>query len=309
MADLRATARRAAQKYGLDPDVFLRQINQESGFNPTARSPAGALGVAQIMPATARGWGVDPLNPTQALDAAAKNMRRYVDQYGSYKNALVAYNAGPGRVGGPLPAETQNYIKIILGGHGEPSTRPSRSSSGSGGGDNSAARAQLIQSFLEDKNADPVQFALQGRALQDVAPTSSTKTRTTGGARTASVGSHGQPDLHGSAVKELIYNDGGKGFGIKNGAEVDGPSFYSGVWAGHANHVHVAAGPKTVVELGRIAQHQFGLHVGENPHFGGVNPVHVPGSYHNKGEAIDVSGDKAKMRRFAEFVKHYQQGR
>jgi hypothetical protein len=69
--------------------------------------------------------------------------------------------------------------------------------------------------------------------------------------------------------------------------------------------VHVAAGPKTVVELGRIAQDRFGLHVGENPHFGGVNPVHVPGSYHNKGEAIDVSGDPKKMAAYARFVRNY----
>ena len=49
-------ARQAAQKIGLDPDIFMRQIQQESGFNPTAKSPAGAAGIAQFMPATARAW-------------------------------------------------------------------------------------------------------------------------------------------------------------------------------------------------------------------------------------------------------------
>jgi hypothetical protein len=116
MADLQALARRKAQKYGLDPNVFVRQIRQESGFNPHARSPAGAIGVAQIMPATARGWGVNPNDPAAALDAAAKHMAGYVRQFGSYRNALVAYNAGPGAVGRSLPAETRNYIKVILGG-------------------------------------------------------------------------------------------------------------------------------------------------------------------------------------------------
>jgi soluble lytic murein transglycosylase-like protein len=116
MADLRAVARAKAKKYGLDPGVFERQIQQESGFNPGARSPAGALGVAQIMPATARGWGVNPLNPSQALDAAARNMARYVQQFGSYEKALRAYNAGPGNVERSKSfAETNNYVRTILG--------------------------------------------------------------------------------------------------------------------------------------------------------------------------------------------------
>jgi hypothetical protein len=131
MADLQTLARRKAQKYGLDPNVFERQIRQESGFNPNAVSPAGAIGIAQIMPATARGWGVNPRDPNAALDAAARNMARYVKQYGGIKNALVAYNAGPGRVGGKLPAETQNYIKTILGG--------SSGGGGNGGGSGGSA--------------------------------------------------------------------------------------------------------------------------------------------------------------------------
>jgi hypothetical protein len=112
----------------------------------------------------------------------------------------------------------------------------------------------------------------------------------------------------GSKIKELIFNDGGKGYAIKNGQRVDGRSFYSDVWAGHAGHVHVAAGPKTTVRLGKLAQ-SMGLHVGENPHFGGVTPVHVAGSNHYRGEAIDVSGDKAKMRAFARAVEGYQRSR
>src|SRR3954470_14082342 len=110
MADLRKVARQDARKYGLDPGTFERQIGAESGFNPHITSPAGARGVAQIMPSTAAGWGVNPDDPIASLDAAAKHMAQYVKQYGSYRNALVAYNAGPGRVGGKLPAETAAYI-------------------------------------------------------------------------------------------------------------------------------------------------------------------------------------------------------
>jgi len=68
-ADYRAIAKQKAEKYGLLPDVFLRQIQQESGFNPGAVSEAGALGIAQIMPSTARGWGVNPRDPVASLDA------------------------------------------------------------------------------------------------------------------------------------------------------------------------------------------------------------------------------------------------
>lgn len=119
MANYEQVARRAAARYGLNPNVFVRQIRAESGFNPRVVSSAGARGIAQIMPATARGWGVNPDDPNAALNAAAKNMASYVRKYGSYRNALVAYNAGPGRVGKPLYSETANYIARILP-NGEP---------------------------------------------------------------------------------------------------------------------------------------------------------------------------------------------
>jgi hypothetical protein len=97
--------------------VFERQIQQESGFDPTISSPAGAQGIAQIMPATAKSWGVDPLKPRQALDAAARHMAEYVKQFGSYEDALRAYNAGPGAVDASKNyAETNNYVRTILGG-------------------------------------------------------------------------------------------------------------------------------------------------------------------------------------------------
>ena len=127
---LRAHARQAAQRYGLDPGVFERQIQQESGFNPHGpSSSAGAQGIAQIMPATARGWGVNPNDPKAALDAAAKHMAAYVKQYGSVRNALIAYNAGPGRVGKSLPAETQHYLDVILNGKSGKSSGSSKTKS------------------------------------------------------------------------------------------------------------------------------------------------------------------------------------
>jgi soluble lytic murein transglycosylase-like protein len=117
----------AAVNAGIDPNLFERQINQESGYNPWAVSPAGAEGIAQFMPATASSMGVNPWDPTSALYGAAQLMAQNSNQFGgNYAMALAAYNAGPGAVqyainaGGNswyyyLPAETQNYVSVIMG--------------------------------------------------------------------------------------------------------------------------------------------------------------------------------------------------
>ncbi|MCW2960177.1 MAG: Lytic transglycosylase catalytic [Thermoleophilia bacterium] len=117
--DFRAMAYRAAVGAGIKrPGLFVRQMAAESGFQPCAGSPAGAIGIAQIMPETARGWGVDPWVPADALQAAAKAMAKYERQLGSYRLALAAYNAGTGavaRFGGVPPyAETQEYIRRVM---------------------------------------------------------------------------------------------------------------------------------------------------------------------------------------------------
>ena len=70
--DWREQARLAAIQAGVDPNLFLRLVQQESGFNPNARSPVGAQGLAQLMPATARELGVDPSDPMQNLAGGAK---------------------------------------------------------------------------------------------------------------------------------------------------------------------------------------------------------------------------------------------
>ena len=121
-----------ARKYGIDPEIFVRQMVQESGLNPDAVSPAGALGIAQIMPKTAKdpGYGVapvsDPTDPEESLRFGAEYMRAMLDRYeGDYGKALAAYNAGPGAVdkagGVPPYRETQNYVSTILGGKMQPS--------------------------------------------------------------------------------------------------------------------------------------------------------------------------------------------
>jgi len=111
---------------GINPSVFERQIWQESGFRADAVSSAGAQGIAQFMPSTARAHGVDVSNPLSSLCGAARLDASYLHTYqGNYAKMLGAYNAGPGRVdwamsqGGAswcafLPAETQQYILNIL---------------------------------------------------------------------------------------------------------------------------------------------------------------------------------------------------
>jgi soluble lytic murein transglycosylase-like protein len=111
----------AATKYGLDPTLLAGVVKQESNFNPSAHSGAGAKGLTQLMDATARRLGVtDPFDPAQSLDAGAKFLSGLLKQFhGDESLALAAYNAGPGAVqkygGIPPYQETQRYVPQVLG--------------------------------------------------------------------------------------------------------------------------------------------------------------------------------------------------
>ena len=112
-------AKAAARKHGVPEDMFLKLVQQESGWNPGAVSPKGATGLAQLMPGTAAILGVDPTNPHQNLEGGARYLRQMYDKFGSWRLALAAYNAGPGAVekhdGIPPYTETKNYVIAILG--------------------------------------------------------------------------------------------------------------------------------------------------------------------------------------------------
>ena len=173
MVDYRAAAVELAQKYGLDPNLFVRQIQQESGFNPEARSPAGALGLAQLMPGTALDMGVMRIDPMQNLEGGAKYMRMLLDRYkGNYQLALAAYNAGMGNVdkhGGIPPfQETQSYVSRILG--TQPmATQPGNTQQGGPAVDQYAQPPQQkgILSYL----TDPEKRAKLGLVLSSLAST------------------------------------------------------------------------------------------------------------------------------------------
>lgn len=128
-AQFEPVARASATQNGVPVEMYLRQITQESGWNPSAVSPAGAAGIAQLMPGTARDLGVDPFDAVASLHAAARYMKTlYTNHEKSWKRALAAYNWGWGNVaaglgGRPrwdgrretLPAETRHYLDVILG--------------------------------------------------------------------------------------------------------------------------------------------------------------------------------------------------
>jgi murein DD-endopeptidase MepM/ murein hydrolase activator NlpD len=108
----------AATDNGVPPKILSGLLQQESQYDPAALSPAGAQGIAQFMPETAAGYGIDPYDPTQAIPAAAQMLKENYDRFGSWDDALAAYNAGAGNVekyGGvpPFP-ETQSYVDVIL---------------------------------------------------------------------------------------------------------------------------------------------------------------------------------------------------
>ena len=110
----------AAQRWNISAGLLAAQLMAESNFNPFAQSSAGALGIAQFMPGTAKALGLrDPFDAAAAIDAQAHLMRDLLRQFGSVPLALAAYNAGPDRVAAcgcvPPIAETRGYVARILG--------------------------------------------------------------------------------------------------------------------------------------------------------------------------------------------------
>lgn len=112
-------ARAAARRNGVPEDLFLRLIAQESGWNAKARSHKGAIGLAQLMPGTAKLLKVNPHDPVQNLEGGARYLAEQYRTFRSWRLALAAYNAGPHAVqkynGVPPYKETRGYVKAILG--------------------------------------------------------------------------------------------------------------------------------------------------------------------------------------------------
>jgi len=130
----------AAAKYGVPPSLALAVAQKESSLNQSAVSPVGAIGVMQLMPATAASLGVNPYDQTQNIDGGVRYLSQMYQQFGDWGTALEAYNAGPGKVtSGTVPSSSVSYASDILASAGLDSSQfadvsgPGSDYSGSGG--------------------------------------------------------------------------------------------------------------------------------------------------------------------------------
>ena len=141
----------ASAKYGVPFSLLSAQINQESGWQPSVVSSAGAEGIAQFMPGTAASNNVNALDPSSAIPGMASLMASYFKEFGSWADALAAYNAGPEAVeeydGVPPYSQTQSYVSDILSASGTPNTLGTSKGGTSGSGGSGSTAASLLRLF------------------------------------------------------------------------------------------------------------------------------------------------------------------
>ena len=168
--DLNAMIRQAAQEQGIDPALYRSLIMAGSSGNANAVSSKGAMGYAQLMPATAAELGVDPSDPAQNLKGGAMYLRQMLERFKDPKLALAAYNAGPSNVekynGIPPFAETQNYVSKVLGGNKMENTPTQQVSNDPMGSLSKSQRLMLAFGALKDAG-----MALQGKDSNSFANT------------------------------------------------------------------------------------------------------------------------------------------
>ena len=156
--DYAAEIEAASRETGVDPNLIRAVMRAESNSDPNAVSPAGAVGLMQLMPATAAGLGVDPRDPAQNILGGARYLRNMLDKFGGdVRLALAGYNAGPGavsRYGGVPPyPETQRYVERVLGYLGEAraagAPAPASAVAPVGGGEASPGGDRIVQTAMK----------------------------------------------------------------------------------------------------------------------------------------------------------------
>lgn len=308
MPDYHALARQYAQQYGVDPNVFEAQIQQESGFNPNARSGAGAIGIAQFMPGTAAGYHINPSDPVAALRAAAQMDRDNLARYGSYARMLSAYNSGrPDAYQDPNFAhgQTYNYVRTILS-HGGGSSAPAPGTPAqNGGGITPSATPQLggglsgntkaLLAALKMNGADPTVIGLLRQHLGAQASESLGVPR---GAASVAPASLQGADVGNSLVKTALTQMGKAyqwGGGTTLGQNTDCSGLLVQVYGAHGVNLPrttydqwrtgrpvsanaLKAGDAVFFHMGPKGPEHVGMYIGggkfiEDPHTGSV--VHI----------------------------------
>lgn len=168
----------AASQYGVPSQIALEVAIQESGLNPNAVSPAGAVGVMQLMPATAASLGVtNSYDPTQNINAGVKYLAQLFSQFGAWDQTLGAYNWGPGNVQNAVanygsdwlshaPAETQNYVTSIMAASGQGYTASITPDSVASGATDLVGNAiDSVQNAFSSVSGSPTILYLTGAAL------------------------------------------------------------------------------------------------------------------------------------------------
>lgn len=273
----------------------------ESHIRNLSYGDADSLGALQQRPS--QGWK-HPQNVRLAVRDFLKAARPLRNQY----NRASGLAQGVQRSGYPDRYQTeaakaealyQKYFK--QGGGNAPLGGRVRADVTTTGVSNLSQRNAITQrvalaNFLHSVDPSSLLLKLGVVSTQEQVPPPTTQHRNVSIANPAANTSSMSSSMSGKSPLFELFWQGQGGIDVKNGKKVA-----QGFVTGHQDHVHVAAGRSTVVQLGHLAQ-QMGLHVGENPHFGGVHPVHVSGSYHYKGQAIDVSGTPQQMRQYAHRV-------
>lgn len=303
--DFRSLAQRTAQRHGVPVNLFEGLIQQESAWRPGAVSRSGAIGLGQLMPATAKELGVDPRDPAQNLDGSARYLKQQLDRFGTPELALAAYNAGPGAVsrhgGIPPYRETRNYVQKVMGyagsGTGSPAgagTVPGASLQPAPTTRNDGGIAALTASLLRSAVAEP---SRPSDPLADVALAVAQSSFARAAGLAPARKANGSGWIAAMAAVGRPQREAGGGPVLPLAEQAIESLFPRTAAAAPVAFTPPATGPSPgassggavdLVRLGKQLQQQGGLRVREHSQFGGVGG-HSPGSLHYRDLALDLT--------------------